>query len=45
MKAAVLTFPGSNCDDDLLWAVKDIAGLMPNWFLPKANRWMALIWC
>ncbi|MEO3410856.1 phosphoribosylformylglycinamidine synthase subunit PurQ [Levilactobacillus brevis] len=26
MKAAVLTFPGSNCDDDLLWAVKDIAG-------------------
>lgn len=25
MKAAVLTFPGSNCDDDLLWAVKDIA--------------------
>ncbi|WP_407892880.1 phosphoribosylformylglycinamidine synthase subunit PurQ [Lacticaseibacillus sp. N501-2] len=26
MLAAVLTFPGSNCDDDLLWAVKDIAG-------------------
>lgn len=25
MRAAVLTFPGSNCDDDLLWAVKDIA--------------------
>ena len=26
MKAAVLTFPGSNCDDDLLWAIKEIAG-------------------
>jgi phosphoribosylformylglycinamidine synthase len=25
MKAAVLTFPGSNCDEDLLWAVKEIA--------------------
>lgn len=26
MKAAVLTFPGSNCDADLLWAVQEIAG-------------------
>lgn len=26
MKAAVLSFPGSNCDDDLLWAVGEIAG-------------------
>lgn len=26
MKFAVLVFPGSNCDMDLLWAVKDILG-------------------
>ena len=26
MKAAVLSFPGSNCDEDLLWAVGEIAG-------------------
>lgn len=26
MKAAVLSFPGSNCDEDLLWAVGQIAG-------------------
>lgn len=27
MKAAVLSFPGSNCDQDLLWALNDIAGI------------------
>lgn len=27
MKAAVLSFPGSNCDRDLLWALQDIAGI------------------
>jgi phosphoribosylformylglycinamidine synthase len=27
MKAAVLSFPGSNCDQDLLWALSDIAGI------------------
>lgn len=27
MKAAVLSFPGSNCDRDLLWALDDIAGI------------------
>lgn len=26
MKFAVIVFPGSNCDADLLWAVKDILG-------------------
>ncbi|MDN6711996.1 MAG: phosphoribosylformylglycinamidine synthase subunit PurQ, partial [Lacticaseibacillus paracasei] len=26
MKAAVISFPGSNCDLDLQWAVRDIAG-------------------
>lgn len=26
MKFAVIVFPGSNCDRDLLWAVKDILG-------------------
>lgn len=26
MKAAVISFPGSNCDEDLVWAVGDIAG-------------------
>lgn len=26
MKFAVIVFPGSNCDSDLLWAVKDILG-------------------
>ena len=26
MKFAVIVFPGSNCDADLLWAVKDIMG-------------------
>ncbi|WP_125702824.1 phosphoribosylformylglycinamidine synthase subunit PurQ [Lacticaseibacillus daqingensis] len=26
MKAAVLSFPGSNCDADLLWAIRDICG-------------------
>lgn len=26
MKFAVIVFPGSNCDRDLLWAVKDIMG-------------------
>ncbi|MGX6979535.1 phosphoribosylformylglycinamidine synthase subunit PurQ [Vagococcus elongatus] len=27
MKFAVIVFPGSNCDMDLLWAVKDIMGV------------------
>ena len=26
MKAAVISFPGSNCDLDLQWAVQTIAG-------------------
>lgn len=26
MKFAVIVFPGSNCDMDMLWAVKDIMG-------------------
>ncbi|WP_179395123.1 phosphoribosylformylglycinamidine synthase subunit PurQ [Lacticaseibacillus absianus] len=26
MKAAVLSFPGSNCDEDLLWAVETVCG-------------------
>lgn len=26
MKFAVIQFPGSNCDQDLLWAIKDIMG-------------------
>lgn len=27
MKAAVISFPGSNCDRDLVWALQDIAGI------------------
>ncbi len=26
MKFAVIVFPGSNCDVDLMWAIKDIMG-------------------
>ena len=26
MKFAVIVFPGSNCDLDLLWAIKDVMG-------------------
>lgn len=26
MKFAVIVFPGSNCDMDMLWAIKDIMG-------------------
>lgn len=27
MKLAVIVFPGSNCDADLLWAVKEVMGV------------------
>lgn len=27
MKLAVIVFPGSNCDADLLWAVKEVMGI------------------
>ncbi|VTX54792.1 Phosphoribosylformylglycinamidine synthase subunit PurQ [Enterococcus hirae] len=27
MKFAVIVFPGSNCDADMLWAIRDIAGV------------------
>ncbi len=27
MKAAVISFPGSNCDQDLVWALQEIAGI------------------
>ena len=26
MKFAVIQFPGSNCDFDLLWAIRDVMG-------------------
>lgn len=26
MKFAVIQFPGSNCDFDLLWAIRDVVG-------------------
>ena len=26
MKFAVIVFPGSNCDVDMLWAIKDVMG-------------------
>lgn len=26
MKFAVIVFPGSNCDADLLWAIRDVMG-------------------
>ncbi|EMF0044907.1 MAG: phosphoribosylformylglycinamidine synthase subunit PurQ [Enterococcus hirae] len=27
MKFAVIVFPGSNCDEDMLWAIRDIVGV------------------
>lgn len=30
MKLAVIIFPGSNCDADLLWAVKEVMGIDEN---------------
>ncbi len=27
MKFAVIVFPGSNCDADMLWAIRDIVGV------------------
>ena len=29
MKFAVIVFPGSNCDLDMLWAIKDVCGAEP----------------
>lgn len=30
MKFAVIQFPGSNCDFDLLWAIRDVMGQRQN---------------
>ena len=37
MKFAVIVFPGSNCDRDMLWAVKDIMGAEAEFVRHDAN--------
>ena len=45
MKAAVITFPGSNCDRDLVVAVGAddcVVGVRAEPFAPGADEWLAL---
>ena len=42
MKAAVISFPGSNCDLDLQWAVQTIAGAECELIKPESNRFKSL---
>ena len=38
MKVAIVVFPGSNCDRDISWAIKNISGKKPDYLWHKEKN-------
>ena len=38
MKVAIVVFPGSNCDRDISWAIKNICGKKPDYIWHKEKN-------
>ena len=38
MKIAIVVFPGSNCDRDISWAIKNICGQKPDYLWHKEKN-------
>ena len=38
MKIAIVVFPGSNCDRDISWAIKNISGKKPDYLWHKERN-------